>query len=172
MRLLDAKGEWGLYEGDKRILVRRAAESKGPFYRLLDEGIDNDGDGLINEDPPRTRFISNRNFPAFWSSVDGCLRGAGDYPLQEHNARILADFILSRPHISQIESFHTAGGIFVRPLGARPDSEIPIQDFQDYAAILSRGTEMTDYPPVGFHSSTLFPFRVGIYFGCRTISYD
>lgn len=151
MRILDPQGEWVGYTADNRILVKRTSDTKGPFYRLIDEGIDNDRDGQINEDPPRTRFISNRNFPAFWSSADSRLRGSGDYPLQEHNSKVLADFILSRPHISQVESYHSTSGIFVRPLGSRPDSEIPMQDLQDYTSVLSRGTEMTDYPPASLY---------------------
>jgi hypothetical protein len=151
MRIPDPQGEWTVYDRDPRIMVKRADDSKGPFFKLLDEGIDNDGDGLLNEDPPKTRFISNRNYPAFWSSEDGSLRGAGDYPLQEHSARLLVDFILSHPHISQVESYHSTSGIFVRPLGCRPDSLIPRQDLRDYAAVLSRGTEMTGYPEASLY---------------------
>lgn len=151
MRVSDPRGEWTEYSRDPRIMVKRGPGSEGPFYRLMDEGFDSDGDGGVNEDPPKTRFISNRNYPAFWSSDDGSLRGAGDYPLQEHNARILVDFILSHPHISQIESYHSTSGIFVRPLGCRPDSLIPRQDLRDYAAVLSRGTEMTGYPEASLY---------------------
>ena len=39
-------------------------------------------------------------------STDGRFRGEGDYPLQEHNARIICDFILSKPNISMVESYH------------------------------------------------------------------
>lgn len=151
MRIVDPQGEWTGYTDDNRILVTRTPDAKGPFYRLIDEGIDADEDGQINEDPPWMRFISNRNYPAFWSSTDGRLRGSGDYPLQEHNSKILADFILSRPHISQIESYHSTSGVFVRPLGSRPDSEIPMQDLQDYTAVLSKGMEMTDYPQASLY---------------------
>lgn len=159
MRIPDPDGDWTVYPPEPRIMVQRGPDSQGPFYRLLDEGIDSDGDGRINEDPPKTRFISNRNYPAFWSSEDGSLRGAGDYPLQEHNARILVDFILSRPHISQVESFHSTSGVFVRPLGCRPDSLIPRQDLRDYAAVLDRGTEITGYPEASLYHdfSTLAP---------------
>lgn len=151
MRIADPEGEWTINADDDRIMVERTTDSKGPFFRLMDEGLDNDGDGAINEDPPRTRFISNRNYPAFWSSLDGSYRGAGDYPLQEHHSRILVDFIISRPHISMVESTHCASGIFVRPLGARPDSEIPLQDLRDYNAVLSKGLELTGYPPASLY---------------------
>ena len=147
LRVADPQGRWKPYGGDARILVRREeTDREGPFYRVEREGIDNDGDGRLNEDPPVTSFISNRNYPAYWVSDDGRFRGAGDYPLQEHNARLLVDFILSRKHISQVESFHTTSGIHLRPYAARPDSAFPPQDLQDFNAILAKGTEITTYP--------------------------
>jgi hypothetical protein len=147
MRVEAPDGDWKVYDRDPRVMVRRDdTDTQGPFYRVIDEGSDNDGDGEVNEDPPRTGFISNRNYPAFWASPDGRFRGGGDYPLQEHNARLLVDFILSKPHISQVESFHTTSGIHLRPYGARPDTDFPPQDLQDYRAILAKGTAITTYP--------------------------
>lgn len=147
MRIVDPKGDWKPSELDPRIMVRREKDdTKGPFYRVMDEGIDNDGDGKVNEDPPFTGFISNRNYPAFWISDDGRFRGSGSYPLQEHDAHLLVDFILSRPNISQIESYHTTSGIHLRPYAARPDAGFPPQDLQDYCAILAKGTAITTYP--------------------------
>ncbi len=128
-------------------MVRREdGDTEGPFYRVLSEGMDNDGDGEVNEDAPITGFISNRNYPAYWASTDARFRGEGDYPLQEHNARVLVDFILSKPQISQIESWHTTSGIHLRPYAARPDTDFPPQDLQDYSAILAKGTAITTYP--------------------------
>ncbi len=151
MRIADPNGDWTGYDRDARIMIHRTPDSKGPFFRLIDEGIDNDGDGQINEDPPKTRFISNRNFPAFWSSKSGRYRGAGDYPLQERHSRILVDFILSKPQISVVESYHCAGSVFIRPLGALPDSEIPLSDLRDYNAILAKGQQMTGFLPTSLY---------------------
>jgi murein tripeptide amidase MpaA len=147
LRIEDPDGEWKISDQDPRLMARREKEDmQGPFYRVIREGLDNDGDGEVNEDPPNTGFISNRNYPAFWASADGRFRGRGDYPLQEPNSRLLVDFILSKPHISQIESFHTTSGIHLRPYAARPDTDFPAQDLQDYAAILAKGTAITTYP--------------------------
>ena len=147
IRIADPKGQWKPYAHDARILVGREKEDReGQFFRLEQEGLDNDADGRLNEDPPVASFISNRNYPAFWASDDGRFRGAGDYPLQEHNARLLVDFIVSRRHISQVESFHTTSGIHLRPYAARPDSAFPPQDLQDFNAVLAKGTEITTYP--------------------------
>jgi hypothetical protein len=160
MRILDPEGSWTPYGPEPRILVRREeGDTEGPFYRVLTEGLDNDGDGLLNEDPPVTGFISNRNYPAYWASTDARFRGSGDYPLQEHNARVLVDFILSKPHISQIESYHTTSGIHLRPYAARPDTDFPPQDLQDYAAILAKGTAITTYPVASVYNdfTTIVP---------------
>jgi hypothetical protein len=156
MRVEDPDGEWKPYEGDSRLLVRRTPEdTDGPFYRLYSEGLDSNGDGEINSDPPFTRFITNRNYPAFWSSHDARFRGAGRYPLDEPNARAIVDFILSRPHIALIESYHTTSGVHLRPYAARPDSDMPPQDLADYAAILSRGARHTTYPQASvYHQFT------------------
>jgi hypothetical protein len=45
-----------------------------------------------------------------------------------------------------IESYHTTSGIHLRPYAARPDTDFPPQDLQDYSAILAKGTEITTYP--------------------------
>jgi hypothetical protein len=160
IRIEDPDGDWKVYEGDPRILVRREEnDSDGTFYRVLAEGLDNDGDGEVNEDAPNTGFISNRNYPAYWASNDGRFRGQGDYALQEHNARLLVDFILSKPHISQVESFHTTSGIHLRPYAARPDTDFPPQDLQDYNAVLAKGTAITTYPVASIYNdfTTILP---------------
>lgn len=159
-RIQDPDGNWKPYPPEPRLLVRRQEDDdEGPFYRLMDEGGDDDGDGSVNEDPPVTGFISNRNYPAYWASTDARFRGRGDYPLQEHNARLLVDFILSRPHISQVESYHTTSGIHLRPYAARPDTDFPPQDLQDYNAVLAEGTAITTYPVASVYNdfTTILP---------------
>ncbi len=147
MRIKDPDGRWKCHPDDSRLMIRRGEDEKGGiYYRVISEGIDNDGDGEINEDHPVTGFISNRNYPAFWSSPDARFRGRGDYPLQEHNAKLVADFIISKPNISVLESYHTTSGIHLRPYAARPDDAFPPQDLQDYCALLGKGTEITTYP--------------------------
>lgn len=160
MRVADPDGDWKPYDRDPRLLVRREkGDTKGQFYRVMDEGLDNDGDGKVNEDAPIISFVSNRNYPTFWTNDKGTLRGAGDYPLQEHNARVLVDFIVSKPNISMLESWHTASGIHLRPYAARPDTDFPPQDLHDYSAILSKGTEITTYPVASVYNdfTTIVP---------------
>jgi hypothetical protein len=157
MRVRDPNGDWKAYGPEPRLLVRRQAgdqASDGPFYRVYAEGYDSNADGEVNSDPPFTRFISNRNYPAFWSSVDGRFRGACDYPLHEHNSRLLVEYITARPNIAVVESYHTTSGVHLRPYAARPDSDIPRRDLEDFLAILAKGTEITGYP----HASVYHEF--------------
>ncbi|NGP77885.1 hypothetical protein G3570_14650 [Balneolaceae bacterium YR4-1] len=152
MRVENPDGDWKTYDADPRIMVRREeGDSTGTFYDLYDEGIDNDDDGEINNDPPHTRFITNRNYPGHWSSDDGQYRGAGDYPLDELNSRNIVEFIVHRPNIAMIESYHTTSGVHLRPFSARPTEDLPRKDLQDYTAILGMGTEITTYPQASIY---------------------
>ena len=68
-------------------------------YELLGtEGIDNDGDGLVNEDPPGG-YDMNRNWPADWQP-DHIQPGAGDYPLCWPETRAVARFLLDHPNVA------------------------------------------------------------------------
>lgn len=154
MRAEDPDGDWKPYEEDPRIMVRREeddTEDDGPFYNLYEEGIDNDGNGKVNDDPPHTRFITNRNYPGHWSSDDGRFRGAGDYPLDEVNSRNIVEFIVHHPNIAMIESYHTTSGVHLRPFSARPTEDLPRKDLQDYTTILGMGTEITTYPQASIY---------------------
>ena len=156
MRVEDPEGEWTVYSDEPRLLVRRTDDhTDGPFYRVYEEGYDDNDDGTVNSDPPFMRFITNRNYPAFWSSHDGRFRGAGDYPLDEPNSRNIVDFILEHPNIGMIESFHTTSGVHLRPYAARPDVDMPQQDLEDYQAILAEGQPTTTYPQASvYHQFT------------------
>ena len=52
--------------GDEpRLIRRRRPDEPGEWELLGTEGVDNDGDGRINEDPPGGVDL-NRNFPTEW----------------------------------------------------------------------------------------------------------
>ena len=156
----DPEGGWKPYGPEPRLMVRREdGDTEGPFYRVMSEGLDNDGDGEINEDAPDTGLHLEPELPGLLGLHRRPIPGRGDYPLQEHNARVLVDFILSKPHISQIESWHTTSGIHLRPYAARPDTDFPPQDLQDYSAILAKGTAITTYPVASVYNdfTTILP---------------
>jgi hypothetical protein len=81
-----------------------------------EEGIDNDGDGRVNEDG-QGGYDMNRNWPSDWQP-DHVQRGAGPWPLSYPETRCIAEFILARPNIAAVQSYHNAGGMILRGPGA------------------------------------------------------
>jgi Zinc carboxypeptidase len=115
MRKKDPNGRFKLNPDDPRLLVPVKPGEKGEYEQLGTEGIDNDGDGQINEDPPGG-YDMNRNWPADWQPehVQG---GAGDFPLSWPETNCVARFIIDHPNIAGVQSFHNAGGMILRGPG-------------------------------------------------------
>ena len=146
MRIRDEKGSLRTSPKDPRLMVQRRIDAKGEWRILGPEGLDNDKDGRINEDPPGSaRSVSNRNYPAYWAP-EWIQSGSGPYPLSEPEAKAQIDFILSRPNIAGIQAHHTHSGVILRPYCNLGDSHIPPQDMQNFNAIGGLGTEITGYP--------------------------
>jgi hypothetical protein len=145
MRVPDPDGGWRISSDDPRIMVRRRPGDEGPFYRLLSEGVDDNGDGEVNSDPPFTRFSSNRNYPGRWSDEMGIRRGDGDYPAQEPETRAVVDFVHAHPNIAAMESLHHHGGVILRPFANLEDDRFPAIDLAYYDAIAQGGREITGY---------------------------
>ena len=139
MRIPDDAGDWVLDPDDDRILVRDPQrELGGPRYSTMREGIDNDGDGAINEDGIGG-IDMNRNFPRNWERVHK-QPGAGDYPLSEPETRAAAEFINAHRNITGIVHGHTSGGFVYRlPSASAPSLFPPI----DLSLIIHLGEEYT-----------------------------
>jgi murein tripeptide amidase MpaA len=139
MRIPDPDGAWVADPDDDRILHRLTPTTPdGPRYRILREGIDNDGDGAINEDGIGG-IDMNRNFPRNWERVH-LQAGAGDFPLSEPETRAAVEFINSHRNITGIVHGHTAGGFVYRLPSASAPSLFPEIDLQ---LIVHLGEEYT-----------------------------
>ncbi len=116
MWVRDPDGEWIRDQWDDRIFRRVPAGKKGEWTRLGQEGIDNDGDGRVNEDDTTAEDM-NRNWPGDWKPnyVQG---GAGPHPLSSPETRAVAEFVLAHPNIGGYQSYHNAGGMMLRGPGA------------------------------------------------------
>ncbi|MEQ8364666.1 MAG: M14 family metallopeptidase [Cyclobacteriaceae bacterium] len=113
MRVKNPTGRWKISEDDPRLMVRRGeGDTKGDFYDVLEEGIDDDQDGLFNEDGVGG-IDMNRNFPRNWG-LESEQKGAGPYPLSEPETRHTIEFINSHRNITGIFHGHTSGGILFR----------------------------------------------------------
>jgi len=90
MRVKDREGEWIIDENDPRLMKKK--ESDTPFdqlYKIYTEGIDDDDDGLYNEDGPGG-FNINRNFPHNFGYKT---KGWGVYAVSENETMALIDFM-------------------------------------------------------------------------------
>ena len=104
---------------DPRILIPARADQKGEWEILGLEGLDNDGDGRVNEDAVGG-YDPNRNWPWRWAPqyVQG---GADYYPGSLPETRAVIDFVHSRPNIAAAQSFHNSGGMILRGPGVPQD---------------------------------------------------
>ncbi len=119
------------------LMERVRGEQQGDWLMLGSEGIDNDGDGRVNEDGPGG-YDLNRNWPSGWAP--GYVQfGAGAYPLSQPESRAVADFILAHPNIAGCQAFHNAGGMILRGPGYADYGEYPRADVAVYDTLGREG---------------------------------
>ena len=153
MRVLDPEGGWSVHPTDPRRMVRvRGGAAQGPRYRLMTEGVDNDGDGRFNED--RVGGVDlNRNFPANWSAAQFA---SGAFPLSEPETHALVTYITDRPNIAAIHTFHTSGGLILRfPTLAHQDWNFPSADIEAHRAIAEDGIAITGYANFAYEKKAI-----------------
>jgi hypothetical protein len=109
MRIEDATGKWIPHPNDDRLMIEADA-SKGELgrYRLLSEGIDNDGDEQWNEDPG-DGVSFNRNWTYQYPVFE---RQAGEYQVSEPETRAVADFAFDHPNIVAVFCFSPEDNLF------------------------------------------------------------
>ncbi len=141
---LDPNGRYRRNRLDPRIIERVPEGEEGELTRLGSEGIDNDGDGRINEDGPGG-YDMNRNWASDWqpNHIQG---GAGDYPFDRLEAKAVADFILKHPNIAAGQSYHNTGGMILRGPGASYlESLYPREDRRMYDALGQAGEDLLPF---------------------------
>ena len=119
MRVRDPFGNYKSHPDDPRIMIRTDFGEKGE-WRILDrEGIDNDGDGELNEDGPGYLDM-NRNYGFRWQPRY-VQSGSGDFPMSGMVTKAVADFIMTKPNIVFDYAFHNSGGMILRGPGSDLD---------------------------------------------------
>lgn len=140
MRKKDPDGMYRLHPEDSRILIPVRPGEKGEYSLLGQEGIDNDGDGLINEDG-LGGYDMNRNYGFNWQP-NYVQQGAGEYPFCFPETIATRDFLLANPNIMGAQNFHNSGGMILRPPGAKNMGDLPMADTAIYDYIGKNGEKI------------------------------
>lgn len=144
MWIADPNGRWIRNRHDPRIFERVDPDKKGDWTRLGSEGIDNDGDGEINEDGPGGDDM-NRNWPSDWQP-DYVQFGAGPFPFSAPETACIGRWILDHPNIAAVQAYHNAGGMILRGPGAQyRESFYPPEDRRVYDEFAGIGEQMLPY---------------------------
>jgi hypothetical protein len=139
MRIRDPNGRYKPHDDYPNYLVTVKQGEKGHYSLVGLEGLDNDGDGRINEDGDGT-YDPNRNWAWNWQP-EYVQRGAHQYPFSIAEVRMVADFLTTRPNIAGAQSYHNAGGMILRGPGVKAESW-DAADVAVYQAIAKQGERM------------------------------
>ncbi len=136
-KYVPGEGTHRLNQHDSRIMETVAPGEKGDWVLLGSEGLDNDGDGRVNEDPPGG-YDPNRNYAADWQPnyIQG---GSMDYPFRPPESRATEDFLAAHPNIAGMQSYHNSGGMILRPPGSAWYGDFPASDIRVYDEIGENG---------------------------------
>jgi hypothetical protein len=137
MRVHDRHATLIADEKDARVL-RPAERSKGetPTYSLYREGLDNDGDGHIDEDPAGGVNL-NRNWPHAWAEFDP---ETGYCPAAEPETRALIRFLVDHPEIAVVWTMSLNDSLAAEP--KKPDSKLDDADLPYFAAIQKKYADL------------------------------
>jgi hypothetical protein len=137
MRIKDPAGRFKPDPEDPRLMIQAEPGEEGGWDLLGMEGIDNDDDGLINEDPAGG-YDLNRNWGYNWMPeyVQG---GAGEYPLSQPESRAINEFLLKHPNICAGTAGHNNGGMILRGPGAKNLGQFLPTDVRVYDYLGRRG---------------------------------
>jgi hypothetical protein len=104
---------------------------------LGEEGLDNDGDGQVNEDG-EGYVDPNRNWGFDWAPlyVQG---GSGEYPFSGVGLKALAEWTMTKTNIAFAWSFHNNGGMLLRGPSRKGLGEYPQQDVAVYDYLGKQG---------------------------------
>jgi hypothetical protein len=115
MRVPDPEGEWLPDPKDARASIQ-ADRKKGERgrWKLVREGRDLDGDEVASEDAPADAVV-NENFSSGWREHEG---RAGVFPLDEPEARALADFVIAHRDIALVVTYGAQDNLVEAPRSA------------------------------------------------------
>ncbi|WP_367913309.1 M14 family metallopeptidase [Leadbetterella sp. DM7] len=141
MRRKSPAGRYKVDCDNPQRMVLAKPDEPGEYEMLGYEGIDNDGDGRVNEDAVGT-YDPNRDWGWNWQP-DYIQRGALYYPGMLPETKAVKKFVLDHPNIAGAQSYHNYGGMFLRGPGAADDEKYYTRaDVQVYDYIGKLGEKM------------------------------
>ena len=137
MRIRDPHGTHRTDPDDPRVLVRVKPGEQAEWRLLGPEGVDDDGDGRVNEDGPGYLDM-NRNWGFMWQPgyVQG---GAGDYPFSARDTKAVSDFLAARTNVCFGFNFHNYGGMWLRGPGSAMSPPLPPADLKVFDHLGAEG---------------------------------
>lgn len=142
MRRKNPNGRWKQDSKDPRRMIQVGPEEKGDYELLGLEGIDNDGDGLVNEDGYTFEYDPNRDWGWGWQPnyIQG---GAYKYPFSLPENRAVMEFVMKHPNIAAAQSYHNSGGMILRGPGGQEDvGTYNATDVRIYDVLGKKGEEL------------------------------
>lgn len=139
MRVRDPNGRWKPHPRYPHLLIRAEDDERGEYRLLGTEGLDNDGDGRVNEDGDGY-YDPNRDWPWRWQPRY-VQRGAYRYPFSIPENRMVAEFVMDHPNIAGAQHYHNSGGLILRGPGTRFD-RYESADVAVLSAIAEKGQRM------------------------------
>jgi hypothetical protein len=137
-------------------LMKRAEPGQGD-YIVSSEGVDNDGDGRVNEDGIGGLDL-HRNYPENWRPMPGrdltgrgwTQGGAGEYPLSEPETRAVFTFLLEHPNVGIGQTMDTSVPMLLHgPSTSRMSESMFPEDMKIYQYFDEQGKKITGYPNAG-----------------------
>lgn len=112
MRVKDPKGPYMIHPDDPRLLRRAdAAKGEASGWSVYWEGVDNDGDGFINEDGPGGVDL-NRNFQHRYPYYTP---DAGPHMISEPETRAVMDYIIKKKNVAMILTYGASDNLIAPP---------------------------------------------------------
>ena len=122
--------------------MRKWDETLGDYIYFPFEGVDNDGDGMVNED-----FIGgvdlNRNYEYGWQPFPWDVPYFGEYPFSEPETQAVRNFVLAHPNIATGFDTHSGAQIILYPWSHTFEQP---PDANTYETLSQKYSSLTGYP--------------------------
>ena len=148
------EGRFKLDPKDSRRMIAVKPGEEGDYLILGYEGIDNDGDGVVNEDAVGN-IDPNRCWGYNWQP-HYIQYGTCDYPLQIPEVRCIGKWLVKHQNVAGCQSFHNSGGWVLRGPGSKHE-KMPAADVRVHDYLGKKGEKLLPGYLYGAAFDTLYP---------------